>query len=49
MHVVIEAPKELFATRNEKFEMPTAGYVPLDTTYQIFDRANLLTHYENNA
>jgi len=42
--------KELFSTRNEKFEMPTAGYVhALDTTYQIFDRANLLTHYENNV
>ena len=40
----------LFTTRTEYFEMPTAGYVhAADTSYQVFDKANLLSHYENNV
>lgn len=40
----------LFTSRTESFEMPTAGYVHAnDTTYQVFDKANLLGHYQNNV
>ena len=41
---------ELFTTRTEKFELPSAGYVhDTDTTYKVFDKTALDSHYQNNS
>ena len=40
----------LWTTRPEKFELPTAGYVhATDTTYQVFSKDDLNAHYETNS
>lgn len=42
--------KDLWTTRDEKFELPTAGYVHAsDPTYQVYSKDNLNAHYENNS
>ena len=40
----------LWTTRTEKFELPTAGYVHAnDTKYQVFSKNDLDSHYETNT
>ena len=41
---------ELWTTRTEKFELPTAGYVNVaDPTYQVYSKNDLNSHYETTS
>ena len=41
---------QLWSTRSEQFELPTAGYVHSnDVSYKVFKRTDLEQHYQNNS
>lgn len=41
---------QLWTTRDEKFELPTAGYVHVtDPTYQVYNKTKLDSHYQTTS